>query len=109
MRSWRKANPRKTVAGGVVLGLLLLYMLVGGAVAAHLIAGRATERLGQPVTIGSGRGGLGTIVLSLGFLGLFPVGVVLRRQPAPDLALRRVLRGWELPGVLVREGGDHAQ
>jgi len=63
VRSWRKANPRKTVAGGVVLGLLLLYMLVGGAVAAHLIAGRATERLGQPVTIGSGRGGLGTIVL----------------------------------------------
>jgi hypothetical protein len=61
--AWRKANPRKTVAGGVVLGLLLLYMLAGGSLAAHLIASRASERLGQPVTIGSGRGGLGAIVL----------------------------------------------
>ncbi len=46
-----------------MLGLLLVYMLAGGALAAHLIASRATERLGQPVTIGSGRGGLGAIVL----------------------------------------------
>ena len=46
-----------------MLGLLLLYMLAGGALAARLIAGRATERLGRPVTIGSGHGGLGAIVL----------------------------------------------
>jgi len=46
-----------------VLGLLLFYMLAGGAIAAHVIAGRATEKLGRPVTIGSGHGGLGAIVL----------------------------------------------
>jgi hypothetical protein len=59
-----KAHPRISVAGGAVFGLLLLYMLVGGAIAAHLIAGRASERLGRPVTIGSGHGGLGAIVLN---------------------------------------------
>jgi hypothetical protein len=43
--------------------LLLLYMLAGGPLAAHLIAGRASEKLGRPVTIGGGHGGLGAIVL----------------------------------------------
>ena len=38
-------------------------MLAGGALAAHLIAGRASEKLGRPVTIGGGHGGLGAIVL----------------------------------------------
>jgi hypothetical protein len=46
-----------------MVGLLLVYMLVGGALAAHMIAGRATEKLGRPVTVGSGHGGLGAIVL----------------------------------------------
>ena len=59
-----KAHPRKTVAGGVLVVLLLLYMVAGGALAAHVIAGRATERLGRPVTIGRGHGGFGAIVLS---------------------------------------------
>jgi hypothetical protein len=52
--AWVKAHRRTSIAGGVVLGVLLLYMLVGGALAARMIAGRATERLGRPVTIGSG-------------------------------------------------------
>jgi hypothetical protein len=52
-----------TIAGGIALGLGLLYMLAGGALAAHLIAGKASERLGRTVTIGSGHGGLGAIVL----------------------------------------------
>ena len=38
-------------------------MLAGGPLAAHLIAGRASEKLGRPVTIGGGHGGLGAIVL----------------------------------------------
>ena len=63
LRAWRKAHPRLTIAGGVALGLVLLYILAGGALAAHLIAGRATEKLGRPLTIGSGHGGLGAIVL----------------------------------------------
>jgi hypothetical protein len=61
--AWRRAHPRLTIAGGVVLALLVIYMVAGGAIAAHLIAGRATEKLGRPVTIGSGHGGFGAIVL----------------------------------------------
>jgi len=62
-RAWRKAHPRLTIAGGSLLALLVFYMVAGGAIAAHVIAGRATEKLGRPVTIGSGHGGLGAIVL----------------------------------------------
>src|SRR5262245_18508658 len=61
--AWRKAHPRLTIAGGVVLALIVVYMVAGGASAAHVIAGRATEKLGRPVTVGSGHGGLGSIVL----------------------------------------------
>ena len=51
--AWVKAHRRTSITGGVVLGVLLLYMLVGGALAARVIAGRATERLGRTVSIGS--------------------------------------------------------
>ena len=47
-----------------MLALVLLYMLAGGALAARLIAGRASEKLGRQVTIGGGHGGLGAIVLN---------------------------------------------
>ena len=47
-----------------MLALVSLYMVAGGALAAHLIESRATERLGRAVTIGSGHGGLGAIVLN---------------------------------------------
>src|SRR4029079_9165110 len=62
-RAWAKAHPRTTIAGRAALGVLLLYMLAGGPLAASLIAGRASEKLGRPVTIGGGHGGLGAIVL----------------------------------------------
>ena len=62
-RAWAKAHPRTTIAGGAAFGLLLLYMLAGGPLAAHLIAGRASAKLGRSVTIGGGHGGLGAIVL----------------------------------------------
>jgi hypothetical protein len=52
-----------TIAGGVAFALLLLYMLAGGPLAASLIASRASAKLGRPVTIGGGHGGLGAIVL----------------------------------------------
>jgi hypothetical protein len=58
-----KAHPRIAIAGGAAFGLLLLYVLAGGPLAAHLIAGRASAKLGRPVTIGGGHGGLGAIVL----------------------------------------------
>jgi hypothetical protein len=64
LRAWRKAHPRTTIAGVIALALVLIYMLAGGALAARVIAGRATERLGRPVTIGSGHGGFGAIVLN---------------------------------------------
>jgi hypothetical protein len=58
-----KAHRRTTIAGGVAFGLLLLYMLAAAPLAAHLIAGRASEKLGRAVTIGGGHGALGAIVL----------------------------------------------
>jgi hypothetical protein len=63
VRAWVSAHRKTTIAGGTVLGLLLLYLLAGGALAAHLVASRASEKLGRPVTVGSGHGGLGAIVL----------------------------------------------
>ncbi|HWJ56320.1 MAG TPA: biosynthetic peptidoglycan transglycosylase, partial [Vicinamibacterales bacterium] len=63
LRAWTKAHRRTTIAAGVALGLLLIYMLVGGPLAAHLIAGKASAKLGRQVTIGGGHGGLGAIVL----------------------------------------------
>ena len=62
--AWVKAHRRTSITGGVLLGVMLLYMLVGGALAARVIAGRATERLGRTVSIGSGHGGFGAIVLN---------------------------------------------
>ena len=61
--AWAKAHRKTSIAGGVVLGLMLLYLLAGGALAASLISGRASEKLGRAVTIGGGHGGLGAIVL----------------------------------------------
>jgi hypothetical protein len=46
-----------------VLGLLILYPFVVGALAAHLCASKLSARLGQTVTVGRGRAGLGDIVL----------------------------------------------
>jgi len=54
---------RAAVAGGVGILALLLYPWVGGALVAHVAAGRATERLGRPVTIDGGRAGLGRVTL----------------------------------------------
>ncbi len=46
-----------------MLGLLILYPFVVGALAAHLCASKLSARLGQTVTVGRGRAGLGDIVL----------------------------------------------
>jgi hypothetical protein len=82
--AWRKAHPRLTVAGGVVLGLLVFYMVAGGAIAAHVVAGRATEKLGRTVTVGSGHGGFGEIVLNdivvAGAAGQTPLVTVKRAR-----------------------------
>ncbi len=60
---WARAHRKLTIAGGVVLGLALIYPFAVGALAASLIASRASAKLGQPVSVGSARGGLGVIVL----------------------------------------------
>jgi hypothetical protein len=58
LRAWTKAHRRTTIAAGVALGLLLIYMLAGGALAAHRDRGQASAKSGRPVTIGGGHGGL---------------------------------------------------
>ncbi len=64
LRAWVTAHPRASLAGGVVLVLLLIYPFAVGALAAHLAATRASAKLGRPVTVGQGRAGLLGIVLS---------------------------------------------
>ena len=39
---------------------LFVYPFAVGGLAAHLAAGKLSDRLGQPVTVGRGRGGFGT-------------------------------------------------
>jgi hypothetical protein len=48
------------IAAGV---LLVVYPFAVGGLAAHLAATKLSARLGRPVTVGQGRGGLGRIVL----------------------------------------------
>ena len=95
-RAWAKAHPRPTIAGGAAFGLLLLYMLAGGPLAAHLIAGRASEKLGQPVTIGGGHGGLGAIVLG-------DVAVAGATGQPPLMTVKEVRIPW---GVALGMRGD---
>src|SRR3954470_4495388 len=63
-RGWIAAHPRRTAAAGAALVALALYPWVGGAVAAHLVASRASERLGRAVTVERGRAGLGKLTLT---------------------------------------------
>ncbi len=60
---WAKAHRLKAGLAAFALVVLLVYPFLVGALAASLVAGKASERLGQPVTVGRGRGGLGAIVL----------------------------------------------
>jgi hypothetical protein len=64
VRAWVAAHPRASLAGGIVLVLLLIYPFAVGALAAHLFASRVGDKLGRPVTVGQGRAGLLGIVLS---------------------------------------------
>ncbi|HZL18151.1 MAG TPA: biosynthetic peptidoglycan transglycosylase [Polyangia bacterium] len=62
-RTFILAHRRWSIAGGIVLGVLIFYPFVVGALAAHLCASKLSARLGQTVTVGRGRAGLGHIVL----------------------------------------------
>jgi hypothetical protein len=61
---WIRDHRRISIAGGAVLVALAAYPAVGGAVAAHLFASRATAKLGRRVTVERGRAGLGRITLA---------------------------------------------
>jgi hypothetical protein len=61
--AWAKAHRlRATLAGAALLAVVFYPFAVGG-LAAHLVATKLSERLGQPVTVGRGRGGFGAVVL----------------------------------------------
>ena len=63
VRLWISAHRRLSAAVGIALGLLVVYPFAVGALAAHLCASRLSARLGQTVTVGQGRAGLGEVVL----------------------------------------------
>jgi hypothetical protein len=52
------------VLGAAIAGVLLaVYPVAAGRLVARMFTARLSERLGRPVTVGSGRGGLGRVVL----------------------------------------------
>jgi Transglycosylase len=63
-RAFLAAHPRASVAGGVVLALLVTYPFAVGALVAHLFSGRVAAKLGRDVTVGQGRAGLTRVILS---------------------------------------------
>ncbi len=63
-KAWVAAHPRASLAGGIVLAVLLVFPFAVGALAAHVFASRAAAKLGRDVTVGQGRAGLVRIVLS---------------------------------------------
>jgi hypothetical protein len=63
LQSIARRHPKVVAAGAVAVVLLALYPFVAGALGARAVAGRLSARLGRPVTIGQGRGGLGRLVL----------------------------------------------
>ena len=58
-----RRRPKLWLAGALAVVLLVLYPLVIGGIVAHMVASRIGARLGRPVTIAQGRGGLGRFVL----------------------------------------------
>ncbi len=58
-----RRRPKLWLAGAVAVLLLVLYPLVIGGIVAHAVASKIGARLGRPVTIAQGRGGLGRFVL----------------------------------------------
>jgi hypothetical protein len=58
-----RRRPKLWLAGALAVALLVLYPLVVGGIVAHVVASRIGARLGRPVTIAQGRGGLGRFVL----------------------------------------------
>jgi hypothetical protein len=126
-RAFLAAHPRVSVAGGVVLVLLLIYPFAVGALAAHVLAGRATAKLGRDVTVGHGRAGLLQVVLSdvtvAGAPGAAPLATIARlsvpfgaafglHSPIEVAGLRvQAVRGGpddNLSDVLARVRGKHA-
>jgi len=58
-----RRRPKLWLAGALAVVALVLYPLVIGGIVAHVVASRIGARLGRPVTIAQGRGGLGRFVL----------------------------------------------
>jgi hypothetical protein len=62
-RAWILAHPRRSLGGAGALVLLLVYPFAVGSIAARLASSRLSARLGQAVTVGRGRAGLGDVLL----------------------------------------------
>ena len=75
-----RRHPRVVVAGAATTLLLIVYPFAIGGIAARVGASRLGSKLGRPVTIGQGRGGLGRIVLRR-----FVVGAAEGRSGATPL------------------------
>ena len=97
-----RRRPKLWLAGAVAVLLLVLYPLVVGGIVAHVVASKIGARLGRPVTIAQGRGGLGRFVLRGLTVGDAPAGEVRPRKrqqgrrPSPTRRRMR-RRRWSPP------------
>ncbi|HVV52368.1 MAG TPA: hypothetical protein VHO06_22065, partial [Polyangia bacterium] len=111
-RAFAREHRRLSVAGAVALAVLLVYPLAAGALAAHLCESKLSAKLGRPVTVGRGRGGLGRIVLEdltvAGAPGGPPLATVAR-VTVPFGAALGFHSAIEVEGLRVHavRGGDH--
>ena len=75
-----RRRPKLWLAGAVAVLLLVLYPLVVGGIVAHVVTSKIGARLGRPVTIAQGRGGLGRFVLRGLTVGDAPAGEVDKKD-----------------------------
>jgi len=61
--AWVADHRRLVTAASVALLVLIAFPFVVGGIAAHLVASRATQKLGRPVTVAHGRAGFAGIRL----------------------------------------------
>src|SRR5690242_17443354 len=62
-RAFARGHRKLSIAGGVVLVLLVIYPFAVGALVGHLVESRLSAKLGRAVTVAHARGGFGRITL----------------------------------------------
>jgi hypothetical protein len=84
--AWARAHRKLTIAGGVTVALLAIYPFAVGAIAGSVFSSKASSKLGQKVSVGRARGGLGSIVfddVAIAGAAVGPPLVTISRMTVP--------------------------